>query len=287
MPLHKNRPSFMLSLRLFYLSLLCILLLGLLAAPFSDLWADRIHLIDGKTIKGTVQKFGRKVWEVQKRDGSIEKVPRYKILDLVFNESGVERGYDRFFFRFFTALGSAEYAVEVRDKRQNRNIVNPHPPLRAGLEVGYMVTVYKLAVHGGFEYSHANFYSTDEPSYNYNTLTLGAIYYPHLWDWNFYLNPQLRLPLNGSFSFPQEDLGSVSIPIENGGLGYGLHIGYERHLSDSTMWSVALSYTSDNLKVSKQVLAEDVSRLPGDVEVLEDQTSKVDFIGLSFIFTYD
>ena len=113
--------------------------LACLAAFFlyqSPLWADRIYLRDGTVIKGVIIEFGS-VYTVQMRDNSKKRVPKYKIQELIFNKSGVERGYDRYYFRFLASLGTAEYTVTAQDKRRAREIPS-HPPVRFGAEVGYM-----------------------------------------------------------------------------------------------------------------------------------------------------
>ena len=273
----------MLSIRLFCFSLLCIVLLGLRA----PLWADRIYLIDGKTIKGTVQKFGRRVWEVQKRDGSIEKVPRYKIANLIFNASGVERGYAKAFLRVLVGLGYAEYPISLRDKNADRDLGASYPPVRLGSEFGWMVDTYRLALHSGLEYSHSNFITEEDPGYRYLSLTVGASYYPHLGNWNFYLKPHLRLALNGDFFFKHDEADVLSIPIEADGLGFGFSVAWERHLSDSLMSAIALSYTVDNLISRKQVIAADVGRLPRDVELTEDQKVGLTYFGINISLVYD
>ena len=213
-----------------------------------------------------------------------------KITKITFSGGRSERGYERFFARLLLGMGAAEYGITLNAERE---LKSTHPPLRLGVEAGWQVIDYHLALHGGLEYNHSNFTKSVDPSYNYLNLNLGASYYLPL---NFYISPQVRLILNGSASFQSEHVTEeINVPIEGEGLGFGISIGKEWYTDTRMIWGVALTYTRDSLKSQPDILGG----LPqGDpvpilgtpsrpiVELTETQT-ELDYIGITFSLAYD
>ena len=223
-----------------------------------------------------------------------------------FSRGKSERGYDRFFARALAGIGGAENSLTLSNlnapSEAKSEIQSEHLPLRLGLEAGYQVLDYHLALHGGFEYTHSDLplLKNEDASYNYLTLNLGASYYlpiPSKWPrllHNTHFGVQLRLPLDASVSFTSSHIdGEVKTPLEADGLGLGLSLGKEWYTSDWKIWGVSLSYSIDRFQIPEQkvnapaVGPVGIPGTPAQPQFKISGVSEMRTIGLNFSLAYD
>ena len=282
-------------------SILCLALFVILGLwPSSGaLFADRIYLKNGVVLRGKVLSIGARDYKFEGSSGGKPKnVAKNEIIKVTFSRGRSERGYADFFARLLVGVGQAEYGIKLNTSREEPELKSTHPPLRLGLEAGWQLIDYSLALHGGFDYSYSNFYSSSEPTYSYLTLSAGLSYYfsiPKLsFAQNMYISSQIRTAQSGSASFSSKFAEQeANVSIEGEGLGYGISLGKEWYTDTWKIWGVALTYTHDSLKSQQKIIQESnpIIRavLPNDAlgsEVTETQT-ELDYIGITFSLTYD
>ena len=103
---HKARPIFFFR---------CALALILSLLPCFSLLADRLYLKDGTILRGRILNIGAGSYRFQK-DGAkkVQTVPKRSVLRVTFSQGKPERGYDGFFARFWTGMGTGEYKVTLQ-----------------------------------------------------------------------------------------------------------------------------------------------------------------------------
>ena len=177
---------------------------------------------------------------------------------------------------------------------------------RLGLEAGWQVIDYQLALHGGLEHTYLLPIEDTDTKFSYTSLTLGASYY-----FSFeklfggmlktlsplYISPQIRLPLQASFQTKYSLGGQEAIvepPLEGDGIGFGFSLGKEWYASDRLLYGVALTYTRDSFKSPSKNVQSSVSAGAGtgtgtttlDIE-LRDTKSSLEYMGILFTIAFD
>ena len=182
------------------------------------LFADRIKMLDGSVLYGKILKITPNKYVLQKTDGSEQGVPKAKIKRVDFTHRQNDIGYIDYFARLYWGLGSTAYSEEGIDQisdagrpwSEGQNF-SYFIPLRLGVETGWMLIPSTLAAHGGLEYNQTPFLEKNDLDYSYTSLTAGLSWYFSLYNFginidNFYIQPQVRLLLEGSVRSSSEDL---------------------------------------------------------------------------------
>ena len=266
----------------------------------SSLFADRILLNDGGLLRGKLIGVEGRSYRFRRLDGKTENVPKYSIKKLALRGSKPEMGYECFFTRLLVGVGSSEYELNLGSQQaavQSKGDESSSFGPRLGLEAGWQVLDYKLALHGGVDYTGLILFGDSDTKFSYASLNLGASYYlpfQILSPYIHYVGLQFRVPLGGTLEF-HSDIGNgktpLAIPIESGGLGFGISIGKEWYASDRIVYGVAFSYTTDSLKTPARTAQGDASSVsPGAssqrVQFQETQ-STLDHVGFTFTLAYD
>ncbi len=276
--------------------------LGLL--PCFSLFADRVYLNNGNLLRGKILRIEAIHYKFEKSSGGVENIPKKQVKKVTFDRGKTERGYDNFFARLLLGAGLSEYGTTVNVKhsgvvKEERELKATYPPVRMGLEVGWMIINYHLALHCGLEYTHSNLLNSEETSYFYQSLTAGLSYYLPFSSFyldNIYFSAQARMLLSGSAQFKSDYARQIDLPFEGEGTGFGLSIGKEWYSSNGwIVWGMTLTYSRDSLKSQKEEL-QLLSSLPSssllprsaaatDAEIITEE--KIDYIGIAFSVTYD
>ncbi len=279
--------------------LLLVVSLGFL--PSFGLFADRIYLQNGNILRGKVLNIGATQYKFKKTNGEVENVPKNKITNVIFSRGKVERGYVSFFARLLLSAGvSSEYSVTLQNSPVTINeheLKTTHRPLRADLEVGWMVIPYHLALYVGLEHMRSNLFNSKESRYSYQSATAGLSYYTPFSSFylnNTYFSVQARMPIGGSFQLkPDYDyVDQVVLPLKRDGIGFGLSIGKEWY--GYMIWGIAFTYSRDSFQSQQKVLflpprsvSLPISSLrPTRTEVIRTQ-KEIEYIGVTFSITYD
>ena len=251
-------------------------------------------------MRGKVLSIGVNHYKFQRSsDNKIENVLKREIKKVIFSGGRSERGYEKFFARLLTGMGPAEYGITLNESLP---LKSSHPLLRLGVEGGWQVIDYHLALYGGLEYTHSNFYDSGENSYSYTNLNFGASYFlpiPSRWPrllYNTYLGLQLRVTLGGSSSFYSDSLPEkINAPIEGEGVGFGIRLGKNFYTNDWKIWGLALHYTRDRFKSQEKenigfakvgpVSIPGTPSLPG-ADITGSQ-EELDTFGFTFSLSYD
>ena len=224
----------------------------------------------------------------------MQTVPKRSVLRVTFNQGKPERGYDGFFARFWTGMGTGEYKATLQGFGPKSDVIHTfssqHRPLRLALEVGLYLSHYDLALYSGLEQNFFNLTNREGPSYGYQVLRVGGGYYlplPYIHPLieNIYLAPELRFFLGGSFQFQEtfkgRDTVGIDIPLKSSGTGYGLSIGKEWYSDySSIIYGAALSYSVDSVKSYEGDTVEKKAK------IIETST-ELESIGIAFNITYD
>ena len=296
----------MLSQAFFHSRYQCLVLgLGLTFLPLLSLSADRIYLIEGSMIRGKILSISAGSYKIQSVSGKTQTIPKYDIKNILFARGKAERGYDQFFARLFGAMGLTESNIFLKSGNDIVQLKSGQASSRLGMDIGWQLINYYLALYTGFDYRTSTFYSSQDPSYNYLSYHAGLSYYfslpflrplfqnlpfgKSLFE-NMYISAQARMFVNGSASLNYREIqSSPSFPLEGNGLGYGLSLGMEEYISDSQIWGVALTYSIDRFQNQTNFLGVSTGLNPGFPSGVDIQSKETEFtsIGITFSLTYD
>ncbi len=273
---------------------------------FFPSFADRIYLKKGGVLWGKLLSIDDLHYKFKKRSGQLVDVPKYEVRSVTFSHGEKERGYSRFFMRLLLGTGASGYNVTLQSQPRNPSspiresvVKAPDPQLRVDIEAGWMVVDAHLALVSGIEHTHSNLVNKQEPSYFYQSLTAGLIYYLPISASYFngtHLSVQARLPIGGSFHFNSKVLGRIDLPLERDGVGFGVSIATREWCSSLTCWGLALTYSRDSFVSQQRIVSPPpppiVGGLPnvGDalfpVAVMKTQ-EEIEYIGITLSFSYD
>ena len=266
----------------FFSYALCCLLFVLSSTA---LFADHIRMKDGRILYGKILHITRNSYILQKTDDSRESVPKSKIINVYFTGLQHDPGYTDYFARLYWGLGRATYSEEGVDEinKAGRPWSEGGPsssygiPARVGLDAGWMITIGTLAARGGLEYNQSKIYKENDLDYSYLSLTAGLSLHFNfnllgLKLYNCYLQPQIRLPFQGSVRSSSQDLEfrthTIKLekaPLERDGLGYGLILAKEWRRSYFT-WGLGLSYSIDKFQVDRSDTISALKAIPATVQ---------------------
>ena len=297
----KARPAFLL-----YGGLTCLLGLAFFLGGSGRLFADRIYLKKGPVLRGRVLSIGVEDYRFETSNGKEERVAKSEIIKVIFSRGKLERGYGKFFAGAFAGLGYAQNSLTLTDNTfgQSNSLESTHAPVSLGLEAGWQVLPYHLALSGGLEYNTSDFFKNEEASYNYLNVNFGLIYslpiprkWPRLLN-NTHIAIHSRFLLSGSARFRHPSLSDEeNAAIDADGLGFALRIGKEWYSSDWKVWGVALRYTQDRFQTPEQkvrapaltpeLAGVPIPGTPRQPIVDLETASKFSNIGIVLSFSYD
>ncbi len=275
---------------------------------FFPSFADRIYLKKGGVLWGKLLSIDNFHYKFKKKGGQIVDVPKYEVRTVTFSHDQKERGYGSFFMRFLLGTGASGYNVTLQSQPRNPSssimesvVKAPDPQLRVDIEAGWMVVDAHLALVSGIEHTHSNLVNKQEPSYFYQSLTAGLIYYLPISGSYFngtHLSVQARLPISGSFHFDSELFGRIDLPLERDGVGFGVSIATREWCGSTFCWGVALTYSRDSF-VSQQKIVPTSPSIPPivggllnvrnaslPIAVVKTQ-EEIEYIGITLSVSYD
>ena len=186
-------------------------------------------------MRGRVLSIGVKDYKFEDAQGRKISVPKNKITKVTFSRGKPEMGYESFFTRALVSVGSSEYDLSfaVRGISGSSPKESSYLSSRLGLEAGWQVIDYQLALHGGLEHTYLLPIEDTDTKFSYTSLTLGASYYLSFEKLfggilkvlsPLYISPQVRLPLQASFQTKYSFGGQEAIvepSLEGDGIGFG------------------------------------------------------------------